>query len=320
MIDNITQTKINQNFTLNNNHIGKRLDVIIADLFPEYSRSQIQKWIKDGSITVNNEKQKPKYTALGYENIQLLVELIPTNEWIAEDIKLDIVFEDDDIIVINKPNNMVVHPGAGNTHGTISNALLNHNECFKLIPRAGIVHRLDKDTTGLMVAAKTTLAYNSLVKQLSSRSVNRRYLAIVQGLVYEDGKIDKPIGRCANNRIKMAINFNGKEAITNYFVLENYENHTLVECKLETGRTHQIRVHMKSINNPLVGDKTYNKGNKNFSNLSKQLNQSINNFPRQALHAYKLSFIHPRKNELVSFTTNLPNDMLNLIDELKENM
>ena len=312
MNNNTPSNKFEQDIALKPSQAGKRLDIVINELFDDFSRSQIQKWIKNGSITVNENIVKNKYIVLGDEQIKINVEIIPSNEWIAEDIDLNIVYEDDDLIVINKPSNMVVHPGAGNTTGTISNALLSYAENQKNLPRAGIVHRLDKDTTGLMVAAKSSLAYHSLVKQLSQREVSRVYLAIVDGEIYDDGTVNEPIGRDPNNRIKMAINYKGKEAITNYKPIEIYDGFTLVECKLETGRTHQIRVHMKSIKHPLVGDKTYNKS----STKSKKTN--IPEINRQALHAYKLSFKHPRNKEIISFTSELPKDMLDLRVHLEQ--
>ncbi|APC96327.1 23S rRNA pseudouridine(1911/1915/1917) synthase RluD [Francisella frigiditurris] len=319
MTDNTPLKKIHQNIILNNSYAGKRIDSVITDLLPDFSRSQIQKWIKDGNIKINGTIQKNKYIVLGYETLDINVELTPQNEWIAENIKLDIVYEDEDIIIINKHAGIVVHPGAGNSTGTISNALLHHNKESENIPRAGIVHRLDKDTTGLMVAAKSILAYNSLIEQLSNRTVNRKYLAIVEGLLESSGTIDKPIGRSSSNRTKMAITENGKEAITNYTPIELFTYHTLVECKLETGRTHQIRVHMKSIGYPLVGDQTYNNKSKRYPKLDNHTNNALSNLNRQALHAFKLSFIHPKSKEIMNFTQHPPLDMLKLINILRQN-
>ncbi len=312
--NNTLSNKFEQNIILTTEHAGKRLDVAINELFDEFSRSQIHKWIKDGSIKVNNSNSKPKYILLGDEEISINIEILPKNEWVAEDIELNIVYEDNDIIVIDKPADMVVHPGAGNMTGTISNALLGMYDNQKNLPRAGIVHRLDKNTTGLIVAAKSSLAYHSLVNQLSERSVSRKYIAIIDGDLFEDGTVDEPIGRDPNNRIKMAINSNGKEAITNYIPYENYEGFTLIECQLETGRTHQIRVHMQSIKHPLVGDQTYNKPSTKLKELG------IEDFTRQALHAYSLSFIHPRTDEAVSFKSDLPEDMYELTVKLAESI
>lgn len=310
--NNTLSNKFQQSIILTAEHAGKRLDVTINELFDEFSRSQIQKWIKDESIKVNGASSKPKYVVLGDEDVTIDIEVLPTNEWIAEDIKLNIVYEDDDIIVIDKPAGMVVHPGAGNMTGTISNALLGMYDSQQHLPRAGIVHRLDKDTTGLMVAAKSSIAYHSLVNQLSERTVSRKYIAIVDGEIYEDGTVNEPIGRDPNNRIKMSLNHKGKEAITNYTPYEIYEGFTLIECQLETGRTHQIRVHMQSIKHPLVGDQTYNRPSEKLKELG------IEDFPRQALHAYSLAFIHPTTGEEVSFKSDLPDDMYELSVKLAE--
>ncbi|QIW09851.1 23S rRNA pseudouridine(1911/1915/1917) synthase RluD [Francisella sp. LA112445] len=312
MPNDTLSNKFHQNIILQPEDAGKRIDVAVNDLFDQFSRSQIQKWIKEGAITINGQATKPKHIVLGDEQVDINIEFLPTNEWFPEDIELDIVYEDDDIIVINKPVDMVVHPGAGNMTGTISNALLYRYENQDKLPRAGIVHRLDKDTSGLMVAAKSTIAYHSLVKQLSNREVSRRYLAIVEGEIYYEGTINEPIGRDPNNRTKMAINYKGKEAITKYTPIEVYDGFTLVECKLETGRTHQIRVHMKSIKHPLVGDQTYNKSSVKLKKLG------IEDLDRQALHAYKLSFIHPITEKVVKFKSKLPEDMLSLKSQLRE--
>jgi 23S rRNA pseudouridine1911/1915/1917 synthase len=312
MPNDTLSNKFHQNIILQPEDAGKRIDVAVNDLFDQFSRSQIQKWIKEGAITINGQATKPKHIVLGDEQVDINIEFLPTNEWFPKDIELDIVYEDDDIIVINKPVDMVVHPGAGNMTGTISNALLYRYENQDKLPRAGIVHRLDKDTSGLMVAAKSSIAYHSLVKQLSNREVSRRYLAIVEGEIYYEGTINEPIGRDPNNRTKMAINYKGKEAITKYTPIEVYDGFTLVECKLETGRTHQIRVHMKSIKHPLVGDQTYNKSSVKLKKLG------IEDLDRQALHAYKLSFIHPITEKVVKFKSKLPEDMLSLKSQLRE--
>lgn len=312
MANNTLSNKFHQNILMQPENAGKRIDVAINDLFEEFSRSQIQKWIKDGSITVNGNTTKAKYIILGDEDIEINIELLPTNEWIAEDIDLDIIYEDEHILVINKPIDMVVHPGAGNMTGTISNALLHRFEDQDKLPRAGIVHRLDKDTSGLMVAAKSSIAYHSLVQQLSDRKVTRKYLAIVEGEIHDEGTINEPIGRDPNNRTKMAINYKGKDAVTHYRPIDIYDGFTLIECKLETGRTHQIRVHMKSINHPLVGDQTYNKSSTKLAQLD------IDELERQALHAYKLSFTHPVTEKILNFKNKLPEDMQILRNQLEQ--
>ncbi|AJI47336.1 RluA family pseudouridine synthase [Francisella philomiragia] len=312
MANNTLSNKFHQKIMMHPDHAGKRIDSTINELFEQFSRSQIQKWIKDGLITVNGKTTKSKHILLGDEEVEINIELLPTNEWLAEDIDLNIVFEDNDIIVIDKPIDMVVHPGAGNMTGTISNALLHKYPNQDKLPRAGIVHRLDKDTSGLMVAAKSSIAYHNLVQQLSERKVSRKYLAIVEGEIYEEGTINQPIGRDLNNRTKMTINHKGKEAITHYKPIEVYDGFTLIECQLETGRTHQIRVHMKSIKHPLVGDQTYNKSSTKLDKVG------IENINRQALHAYKLSFMHPTSQKIVRFKSKLPEDMLNLKLELQQ--
>ncbi|GAB4225868.1 MAG: RluA family pseudouridine synthase [Francisella sp.] len=312
MANNTLSYKFQQNIIMTSKYAGKRIDVAINEQFEEFSRAQIQKWLKDGLIKVDGKVTKPKYIVIGDEEVEIDVELVSTNEWIAQDIDLNIIYEDNDVLVIDKPVNMVVHPGAGNSKGTISNALLYRYKDQDKLPRAGIVHRLDKDTSGLMVIAKSSLAYNSLIQQLSDRKVSRKYLAIVEGEIYEKGIVNMPIGRDPYNRTKMAISHKGKQAITHYAPLEVYNGFTFLECQLETGRTHQIRVHMKSINHPLVGDQTYNKSSTKLEKLC------ITPLYRQALHAYKLSFIHPKTTEVVEFTSDIPQDMLNLKEKLKK--
>ncbi|ORM38773.1 pseudouridine synthase [Francisella endosymbiont of Ornithodoros moubata] len=312
MAHNTLSNRFHQNIIMHPKNAGKRIDIAINEQFEQFSRTQIQKWLKEGSIIVNGQATKAKYIILGDEEVKINVELLPTNEWIAQDIKLNIIYEDDNIIVIDKPVNMVVHPGAGNPTGTVSNALLHRYKDQDKLPRAGIVHRLDKDTSGLMVVAKSSIAYHNLVQQLAERKISRKYLAIVEGEIYQQGTINQPIGRDPINRTKMAINHRGKQAITHYTPIEVYDGFTLIECQLETGRTHQIRIHMKSIKHPLVGDQTYNKSSIKLEKLA------ITAPTRQALHAYKLSFIHPTTTKMVKFKSKLPEDMLNLKVQLEQ--
>lgn len=300
---------------------GLRLDQVAADLFPEFSRSKLQSWIKQGHLTVNGEKSKAKAKLVGGEELRLALELEPEGEWIAEDIPLDIVFEDESILVINKPVGLVVHPAAGNWHGTLLNALLFHNPDQALLPRAGIVHRLDKDTSGLLVVAKTLGAQNSLVQQLQSRSMSRTYHAVAFGEVDRNGIVDAPIGRHPNQRTKMAVvKSGGKEATTHYSVLQRFTCATYIELKLETGRTHQIRVHMAHIGNSLVGDQTYKaslpaKMKKEYPVLSE-----CEAFPRQALHAKKLGLEHPISAEYMEWETELPEDFEALLTTLRDSL
>jgi len=297
----------------------RRLDQVVAIMFPQYSRSRLQQWIESGELTVDGQRQKSKSkVSLG---VKILINATPdVTHHEAESIPLDIVFEDPSILILNKPDGLVVHPGAGNQTGTLLNALLHHCPDLEGIPRAGIVHRLDKNTTGLMVVAKTLESQNHLVKQLQSREVSRIYEAVVYGNITLTGKVDAPIGRHPQTRIKMSIQQDGKDAITNYRALQAFKSHTHLELSLETGRTHQIRVHMRHIGHPLVGDPAYGGTFKIPGDKPDfRLVECLRNFPRQALHARKLSFQHPVAEELVKFEVPLPEDLLMLLDLLDQN-
>jgi len=297
----------------------KRLDQAVATMFPQYSRSRLQQWIESGELTVDGQRQKSKSKVpLG---ARILINATPDVTYHeAESIPLDIVFEDASILVLNKPSGLVVHPGAGNQTGTLLNALLHHCPDLEGIPRAGIVHRLDKNTTGLMVVAKSLESQNQLVIQLQAREVSRIYEAVAYGPIRLTGKVDAPIGRHPQTRIKMSIQEDGKEAITNYRALETFRSHTHLELSLETGRTHQIRVHMRHIGHPLVGDPAYGGTFKIPGNSpDPHLVECLRDFPRQALHARRLSFIHPVEKETVEFETPLPEDLTTLIELLKQN-
>lgn len=296
---------------------GSRLDRIAAKMFPEYSRGRLQEWIKGGDLLVNGRQSKVNQKLAGGELLDLQAVTQEEGDWEAEDIALDIVFEDDDIMVINKVAGLVVHPGAGNATGTMLNALLHYCPSIREVPRAGIVHRLDKDTSGLMVVAKTIQAQTSLVAQLQARSVGRHYEALVWGGVTEQGTIEGDIGRHPKNRIKMAVvERNGKPAVTHFKRLAKNAHLSHVSLKLETGRTHQIRVHMAHIGFPLVGDPTYGKA------LSKQqlhhepLLSSFDCFPRQALHAVRLGLDHPVSGEELTWSVPLAEDIQGLILEM----
>ncbi|GLS27930.1 23S rRNA pseudouridine(1911/1915/1917) synthase RluD [Marinibactrum halimedae] len=296
---------------------GQRLDQVAAQLFPEFSRSQLQSWIKNGDLTVDTQSARPKDKLLGGENLQLDAQLQPQGEWTPQAIELDIIYEDDDIIVINKPAGLVVHPAAGNRDGTLLNALLAHCPEQENLPRAGIVHRLDKDTTGLMVVAKTLQAHNELITQLQERSVSREYEAVVIGTMTGGGKINAPIGRHPKQRKLMAVvNVGGKEAITHYRLLKRFPNHTHVRVKLETGRTHQIRVHMAHNRHPLVGDSVYAGRFKIPKGASPELVEQLKRFPRQALHAAQLGLFHPESGEYMQWQAPLPEDFDALLSAL----
>ena len=310
-------TVVNHEFIVPLELSGKRVDQILAQLLPEHSRSRLTDWIKDGSVTVNGNTIKPKEKLWGGEQINLHAEVVAETDWAAQPIELDIVYEDDALIVINKPVGLVVHPGAGNPDGTLVNALLHHDPSLSMLPRCGIVHRLDKDTSGLLVIAKTLPAHTSLVAQLQDRSVSREYVALVVGYMIAGKTIDAPIGRHPQQRKKMAHEGLGKEAITHVTVAEHFDDFTLVNCKLETGRTHQIRVHMAHIRHPLVGDPVYGQRLKLPAGASDELIEALRGFKRQALHAQRLSLKHPVTGETISWTAPIPQDMENLLEILR---
>jgi 23S rRNA pseudouridine1911/1915/1917 synthase len=299
---------------------GERLDRIAAELFADYSRSVLQNWIKEGVLQVNGKAAKAKDKF--YVGALLTLETTPQEnaDWLAEDIHLNIVYEDDAILVINKPLNLVVHPAAGNPKGTVMNAILYHYPAAATLPRAGIVHRLDKDTTGLMVVAKTLPAHHALVDQLQQRHIKREYEAIVFGEMTGGGTVDAPIGRHPHQRTKMAVEpLHGKAAVTHYRLKQRFPGLTHIEVSLETGRTHQIRVHMAHIHHPIVGDPMYAGRRKIPAGASQTVIDALKTFPRQALHARKLGLLHPVTGEWLEWEAELPDDMQALLDTLNKN-
>ena len=300
-------------------HFGQRLDQVLADLFPEYSRSKLKSWILDGHVTINGEvNTTPKHKIALEDTVQVTAELEVQTESKPQNIELDIVYEDDEILIINKPRDMVVHPGAGNSDGTLLNALLAHVPDIDKVPRAGIVHRLDKDTTGLMVVAKTVPAQTHLVNQLQDRVMSREYEAVAIGTMVGGGEVDAPIGRHATKRTLMAVRETGKPAVTHYRVIEKFRHHTHIRLKLETGRTHQIRVHMAHIKYPLVGDPQYGGRPRLPKGASDSFVDTLRGFDRQALHAAQLSLFHPVSDEWITFKAPLPQDMVALLAEIRE--
>ncbi|MBH9341583.1 23S rRNA pseudouridine(1911/1915/1917) synthase RluD [Pseudomonas aeruginosa] len=297
---------------------GQRLDQIAAQLFPEHSRSRLAGWIKDGRLTVDGAAARPRDIVHSGAQLVLEAEQEAQGEWVAQDIELDIVHEDEHILVIDKPAGLVVHPAAGHQDGTLLNALLYHVPGIANVPRAGIVHRLDKDTTGLMVVAKTLEAHTKLVAQLQARSVSRIYEAIVIGVITSGGTIDAPIGRHGVQRQKMAVVDAGKVAVSHYRVLERFRAHTHTRVKLETGRTHQIRVHMSHIGYPLVGDPVYGGRFKIPPVASQTLVQPLREFPRQALPARFLELDHPAPGVRRKWESPLPEDFLWLLSLLRQ--
>ncbi|HCU1959010.1 TPA: 23S rRNA pseudouridine(1911/1915/1917) synthase RluD [Pseudomonas aeruginosa] len=297
---------------------GQRLDQIAAQLFPEHSRSRLAGWIKDGRLTVDGAVLRPRDIVHSGAQLVLGAEQEAQGEWLAQDIELEIVYEDEHILVIDKPAGLVVHPAAGHQDGTLLNALLYHVPDIANVPRAGIVHRLDKDTTGLMVVAKTLEAHTKLVAQLQARSVSRIYEAIVIGVITSGGTIDAPIGRHGVQRQKMAVVDAGKVAVSHYRVLERFRAHTHTRVKLETGRTHQIRVHMSHIGYPLVGDPVYGGRFRIPPVASQTLVQTLREFPRQALHARFLELDHPATGVRMKWESPLPEDFLWLLSLLRQ--
>lgn len=295
--------------------VGMRLDQALARLRPAWSRSRLQSWIREKRISVDNAEAVAKQKVWGGEKIEIRPGAHPAETGHApEDIALNIVYEDDALIVINKPAGLVVHPGSGNWQGTMLNALLHHAAQLAAIPRAGIVHRLDKDTSGVLVVAKTLEAQTSLVRQLQQRSVKRDYLAFVLGEVKTGGVVDAPIGRHPLQRTRMAVIAKGKEARTHYRVVEQFDDVTLLRCSLETGRTHQIRVHMHALHHPLLGDPVYGSRPKQGAHMD-----GIEiGFPRQALHARRLELAHPRHGQVMAWEAPLPSDMDDLLALLRQ--
>lgn len=297
---------------------GLRLDQALVALFSDYSRARLARWVKDGHVLVNGERMRPKDLVNGGEEVVLEAEQEVETTWRAQDIPLDIVYEDEAVLVINKPAGLVVHPGAGNMDGTLSNALLHYDSSLEQVPRAGVVHRLDKETSGLLVVARTLTAQKSLVEQLQARAFERDYLALAVGLMTAGGTIEAPIGRHPIHRMRQAVLPGGKEAITHYRVEERFRAHTLLRVKLETGRTHQIRVHMAYLKYPLVGDPVYGGRLRIPAGATPGLDAAIRKFKRQALHAERLGFEHPLSGERLSWQAPLPDDMLALVEACRK--
>ncbi len=297
---------------------GARLDQALAALLPEFSRSRLQQWIECGQVRVNDATRRCRDRVWGGDRIQLDARLVISDACAAQNIALDLVYEDAHLLVINKPAGLVVHPAAGNPDGTLQNALLHHAPDLATIPRAGIVHRLDKDTTGLLVVARTLAAHKSLVEQLQSRKVHREYRALVVGELVAGGRIEAPVGRHPTQRTRMAVVPHGRPAVTHYRVLERYAGHVLLGIELETGRTHQIRVHMAHLHHPLVGDRTYGGRPRPPRGGSFGLTAGLQSFPRQALHAIRLELAHPATGSQMVWEIPMATDMLELLDLFRQ--
>ena len=297
---------------------GRRFDAVLAELFPDYSRSRLSEWIKSGAALLDGAKVRGRDSVRGGETASLQVVLETQTHSLPEDIPLDVLYEDADVFVINKPAGLVVHPGAGNPTGTLVNALLFRDASLATLPRAGIVHRLDKDTSGVMVVARTLPAHTALVEQLSSREVHRQYLAIVVGSMVSGGTVNAPIDRHSRDRIRMSVREEGRDAVTHYRLRERFRAHTALECRLETGRTHQIRVHMTHIKYPIIGDPLYGGSLKLPKGATDELIAALRGFKRQALHAEVLEFQHPTSGEPLRVAAPVPADMLGLLKALRD--
>jgi 23S rRNA pseudouridine1911/1915/1917 synthase len=307
---------LKQRIQVSTQGMGSRIDQFLSKLFPEYSRATIQQWIKQGAVKINGHDTKSKTLLKGFEVIDLDILIEQAVDDKPEQMALDIKYEDNHLLVLNKPAGLVVHPGSGNPNGTLLNGLLGLNQQQAMLNRAGIVHRLDKDTSGLMVVAKTSECQLKLIDLLKTHDIKRQYFCIVKGQLKFPGTIQNQMGRHKTQRVKMAVVMNGKEAITHYEPLELFDHYTSVKVNLETGRTHQIRVHMHHMGHPLLGDPLYGNANRVDADVDNELKEIIRSFPRQALHAETLEFVHPITNEPISVNAELPDDLCQLLEDL----
>ncbi len=306
--------------TIASEYAGQRLDQALARLFPQYSRSRLQEWIKRGQVRVDGGQRRPRDKVLGGEQIELSVQMEQQMEDRPQNIPLHLLYTDDDLLVINKPAGMVVHPAAGNRDGTMLNALLHYDETLRNLPRAGIVHRLDKDTSGILVVARSLEAHHSLVEQLQAREIKREYRAVVCGVLTAGGTVEQPIGRHPVNRVRMAVIAGGKEATTHYRVLERFRGHSYLRVNLESGRTHQIRVHMAHIHYPLLGDPLYGGRMRIPAGSAEGLREQLQTFKRQALHAKVLGLAHPITGDWMEWKAEIPEDMQQLLAALRRDV
>ena len=300
---------------------GQRLDVALAELMPEYSRSRLKQWLLDGQILLDGEQVKPKTKVHSEQQLELNVHVADvSDECLPEDIPLNIVYEDESLIVVNKPAGLVVHPAVGNRQGTLQNALLFYDASLADVPRAGIVHRLDKDTSGLMVVARNLISHKYLVEQIQQRDVHREYQTLVHGVMTGGGTVDEPIGRHSHDRVRMTVREDGRPSVTHYKVLARYRLYTHLHVELETGRTHQIRVHMQHLRHSVVGDPVYSGRSRLPAGADEKFLESLKKFKRQALHAWRLGLVHPETGEMMQWEASLPEDMANLVVAMQEDL
>ena len=299
---------------------GRRLDQALAQLLPQYSRTRIQRWIEEGAVLINGLGVRARDLVTGGESATVEARLPPESGVVAEKLPLDIVHQDAHLLIINKPPGMVVHPGAGNREHTLQNALLAHDAKLKRVPRAGLVHRIDKDTSGLLVVARTLEAHTALVAELGAHEIEREYLALCTGAMTGGGTVDEPIGRHRTQRTKMTVRSDGRKAVTHYRIERRFRGHTLARVHLETGRTHQIRVHLAHVGYPIVGDPAYGGRKKLPAGATPELVQALQTFPRQALHAARLTLTHPKSGKRVTYDAPLPADLAGLLDVLARDL
>ena len=299
---------------------GQRFDQALARLFPQYSRSRLTQWIKDGHVLLDGKPARPRDAVIGGQRVALAAVAEALTTVTPEDLPLDIAYEDAALIVVNKPAGLVVHPGAGNRAGTLQNALLHHAPELVEVPRSGLVHRLDKDTSGLLVVARTLEAHTKLVTALQAREFEREYLAVVNGVMTGGGTVDAPLGRHATDRLRMSVREDGRTAVTHYRVVKRYRAHTQVAVQLETGRTHQIRVHLAHIRYPIVGDPVYGRRLTLPPAATAHLKEVLQGFRRQALHAHRLGLVHPMSGEPMSWEAPPPADMQSLMAALADDL
>lgn len=311
---------IEKNAIIPEQHAGLRIDQSLSELFPEFSRSKLTQWLRDGQITVDGQTWKAKDKVRGGESVLIQAQLVDVTSWSGQEMPLAIIHEDDALLVINKPPGLVSHPAAGNPHSTLVNALLHHCPSLSQLPRAGLIHRLDKDTSGLLVIAKTLQSHHYLTDAMQQRDIKREYLALVQGTLVAGGTVEAPMGRHPKQRIKMAVVSYGKPAVTHYRIQQKFRAHTLLQVQLETGRTHQIRVHMAHIHHPIVGDPVYGTRPKPLKAASEACNQTLQSFTRQALHAQRLSLQHPTDQQIMSWQAPIPEDFSRLIELLQQDL
>jgi len=309
--------QISEAWTVSEDAIGQRIDQYLSHKFPDQSRATIQQWIKQGYVKIDGNDTKSKFLLKGFEKIQVELVLQDRTEHHPQDIPLDILYEDDNLLILNKPAGLVVHPGSGNPDNTLLNGLLAYSEQQKMLVRAGIVHRLDKDTSGAMVVAKDGETQQLLIDLLKDHDIEREYVAVIRGQLSQAGSVNQPIGRHPTQRVRMAVHQKGKPAITHYQPLKSFRHFSLMQLNLETGRTHQIRVHMHHLGHPLVGDRLYGNPNRIAADVDSELKAIVRAFPRQALHARQLEFTHPITQQPISVKAPLPGDMAQLIEDIE---